>query len=59
MRHQKVGTALIEKIAQIAKIRNYGRIEWTVATRNTLAINFYKKQGAEILDNLRLCRVVV
>lgn len=59
MRHQGVGTALLEEIATIAKIRNYGRIEWTVATRNTSAINFYKKQGAEILDNLRLCRVVV
>ncbi len=59
MRDRGVGTALLRKLAEIAQERGCGRLEWTVATRNDAAIAFYQKHGAQILDNVRLCRVAL
>lgn len=56
-RRQGIGTALLQHVAQIAQTRNCGRMEWTVATHNPLAIQFYKQQGAQIREEVRLCRV--
>ncbi|MDX2242587.1 MAG: GNAT family N-acetyltransferase [Leptolyngbyaceae cyanobacterium bins.302] len=56
-RRQGIGTALLQYIAQIAKRRNCGRIEWTVATRNDSGVQFYQQQGAQIRETVRLCRM--
>lgn len=52
-----VGTALLKSLAQIAKSTNCGRIEWTVNTGNAPGISFYQKQGARLLENIRVCRI--
>ena len=57
MRGKGVGTALLTHLAEIAKGKNCGRIEWTVAANNARGIAFYKKQGAQIRESLKLCRV--
>uniref|UniRef100_B8HL92 GCN5-related N-acetyltransferase n=1 Tax=Cyanothece sp. (strain PCC 7425 / ATCC 29141) TaxID=395961 RepID=B8HL92_CYAP4 len=57
MRGQGIGKALINYVAQQAKQRNCGRLEWTVATSNDRAIEFYKSQGAQIQEAVRLCRL--
>lgn len=57
-RGKGIGKALLEKIISIAKERNYGRVEWSVLDWNESAIDFYKKMGAEILDEWKICRVI-
>ena len=52
-----VGTALLKHLAQIAQSTNCGRIEWTVNTGNAPGIAFYEKQGARILEKIRVCRI--
>jgi hypothetical protein len=32
-------------------------MEWTVNTANAPGIAFYEKQGARILENIRVCRI--
>jgi ribosomal protein S18 acetylase RimI-like enzyme len=51
------GRALLQHLAQLAVERGYGRFEWTVLEWNELAIGFYRRQGAEILPEWRICRV--
>ncbi|MEG5037382.1 MULTISPECIES: GNAT family N-acetyltransferase [unclassified Microcoleus] len=57
MRGMGVGTSLLKYLAQIAESTNCGRIEWTVNTGNAPGIAFYQKQGARILENIRVCRI--
>lgn len=57
MRGMGVGTALLKHLAQIAESTNCGRIEWTVNAGNAPGITFYQKQGARILENIRVCRI--
>jgi len=57
MRGMGVGTALLKYLAQIAESTNCGRMEWTVNTANAPGIAFYQKQGARILENIRVCRI--
>ncbi len=57
MRHQGIGTALINYLANLGRIKNCGRIEWTVAVHNSPAVDFYQQQGAKILSDIRLCRL--
>ncbi|MEG4071326.1 GNAT family N-acetyltransferase [Microcoleus sp. Pol14C2] len=57
MRGMGVGTALLKYLAQIAESTNCGRMEWTVNTGNAPGIAFYEKQGARILENIRVCRI--
>lgn len=52
-----IGKALLSKIAQIAQSRNCGRLEWSVLDWNEPAISFYRRMGADILDEWRICRV--
>ncbi|MBW4604601.1 MAG: GNAT family N-acetyltransferase [Calothrix sp. FI2-JRJ7] len=56
-RRQGIGKSLISKLAQIALERNYGRLEWSVLDWNEPAIQFYRRIGAEILGEWRICRV--
>jgi GNAT superfamily N-acetyltransferase len=57
-RAQGIGTALFRSVAQLAVERNYGRLEWTVLDWNESAIAFYRKMGAEILPDWKICRVM-
>ena len=60
MRRNGIGTALFERLFQIARQRDYGRIEWTVLDWNTPAIGFYtKKLKARLLKEWRVCRVTL
>ena len=56
-RRQGVGTALLKHLAEIGKTRGCGRIEWTVATHNNAGIQFYRQQGAQIREEVRVCRL--
>ena len=58
-RHQGIGTALLSHIIQLAKSRDYGRVEWSVLDWNQPAIDLYQKMGADILPDWRICRVVL
>ena len=56
-RRRGIGKALLVRLAQIAVERGYGRMEWSVLDWNELAIGFYKRLGATVLDDWRICRV--
>ena len=56
-RQQGIGKALIAHVAQVALDRRCSRFEWSVLDWNERAIGFYKKMGAEVLPDWRICRV--
>jgi len=56
-RGQGIGKALLTKLAQIAVDRDCGRLEWSVLDWNEPAQAFYRRMGASILDDWRICRV--
>ena len=56
-RRRGIGRALLVRLAAIASERGYGRMEWTVLDWNQLAIGFYKKLGAAVLEDWRICRL--
>lgn len=49
-RREGVGQAIFKKLAEIAKERGYGRIEWICLKENQPGMNFYQKQRANMLD---------
>ena len=51
------GRALLKHLAKLAMERGCGRFEWTVLDWNTPAIEFYRRQGADVLPDWRICRV--
>ena len=51
------GRALLRHLATLALERGCGRFEWTVLDWNESAIEFYRRQGAEVLPQWRICRV--
>jgi ribosomal protein S18 acetylase RimI-like enzyme len=53
------GSQLFDGIVSIAKKRGAKRIDWIVLTWNEPAINFYKKQNAEIHSQWHQCRLMV
>lgn len=57
MRGRGVGSALLKRLAEIARSTNCGRIEWTVNVGNAPGIAFYEQQGARILERIRVCRI--
>ena len=56
-RGRGLGRALLERIARLAVERDCGRFEWAVLDWNENAIGFYKKLGAEVKEDWRICRV--
>lgn len=56
-RRRGIGLAILKHLAGIARERDYGRMEWSVLDWNQLAIDFYKKIGAVVMDEWRICRV--
>lgn len=48
VRGHKIGSKLLQKIFDIAKIENCKRVRWQVLDWNESAIMFYKKMGSEL-----------
>jgi GNAT superfamily N-acetyltransferase len=51
------GRALLERLAQIARERGCGRMEWAVLDWNDPAIQFYRKLGAEPMNEWTVFRL--
>jgi GNAT superfamily N-acetyltransferase len=49
-RRRGIGRKLIEAVAQVGVERNCGRFEWTALNWNEHALDFYRKLGAQKLD---------
>ncbi len=56
-RGQGLGRLLLTQIARLAVARGCGRFEWSVLDWNENAIGFYKKLGARVMEDWRICRV--
>lgn len=56
-RSKGIGQKMLAYLAQLAKHRNCGRLEWWVLDWNTPAINFYKRIGAKAMDEWTVYRV--
>ncbi|NEP12279.1 MAG: GNAT family N-acetyltransferase [Symploca sp. SIO2C1] len=56
-RGQGIGKVLITAVAELAVERDCGRLEWSVLDWNEPAIAFYRRLGASILPDWRICRV--
>ena len=52
-----VGRALLGHLAQLAVDRGWGRMEWAVLDWNESAIGFYRRLGATLLEDWRICRL--
>jgi GNAT superfamily N-acetyltransferase len=52
-----IGKALLIRLAKIAVEEGCGRFEWQVLDGNAPAIEFYKSQGASVLDEWLTMRV--
>jgi GNAT superfamily N-acetyltransferase len=54
------GTALMTRLIEIAKERNYGRVKWAVFDWSERAIKFYtEKIGAKLMSSWRICRLLL
>jgi GNAT superfamily N-acetyltransferase len=51
------GKALLARLAQIARDRNCGRVEWAVLDWNEPSIAFYKSLGARVMDEWHTFRL--
>lgn len=56
-RRKGIGKAVIKYLAKLAVERGCGRLEWSVLDWNEPAIAFYRRMGASILPDWRICRV--
>lgn len=52
-----LGKALLQHLGALAVERGCGRFEWSVLDWNENAIRFYKKMGATVMPDWRICRV--
>lgn len=52
-----IGTAMLQRLAQIAMERGCGRLDWLVLDNNADGAAFYKKQGARALTDRRVFRL--
>lgn len=53
------GKALLTALIEKAKIKNCGRVEWSVLDWNTPAIDFYKSMGAKAMDEWTVFRITL
>lgn len=58
-RGRGVGKALLLYLKALAITRGCGRMEWSVLDWNAPAIGFYKKLGALVMDDWRICRLTL
>lgn len=52
-----LGKALLETLAQRCVAEGLGRFEWSVLDWNQPSIDFYRSQGAELMEEWTVCRV--
>jgi GNAT superfamily N-acetyltransferase len=52
-----IGAALLRRLGALAVERGCGRFEWSVLDWNADAIAFYRRMGAAVLPDWRICRV--
>lgn len=58
-RGRGIGRALWQHGADEARRRGCGRYEWNVLDWNAPAIRFYERQGAVVMKEWKLCRLVL
>ena len=56
-RGKGLGRRLLERLIAIAREREYGRVEWSVLNWNVDAQGFYRKLGAEPMNDWTVWRV--
>jgi GNAT superfamily N-acetyltransferase len=56
-RGRGIGSALLRRLASIAKEQNCGRLEWSVLNWNQPSIDFYRRLGAVALDAWQIFRL--
>jgi GNAT superfamily N-acetyltransferase len=56
-RGRGVGRALLTHLARVAVARGCGRMEWSVLDWNEPAIAFYKRLGAQVMDEWTVFRL--
>ncbi len=56
-RGKGIGKALLAHLAQRCVKERWSRLEWAVLDWNTPSIEFYKAQGALLLEEWTICRV--
>jgi GNAT superfamily N-acetyltransferase len=56
-RRQGLGREMIEAVARIGAERNCGRFEWTALNWNKNALEFYRKLGAQMMEEWILVRM--
>lgn len=56
-RQRGIGRLLLTHLAQRAQAEDCGRLEWSVLDWNAPAIGFYRRMGADVLPDWRICRV--
>jgi GNAT superfamily N-acetyltransferase len=56
-RNKGFGKKLLLKVVEIAKEKNYGRVEWSVLDWNKSAIRFYEKLGAVAMKGWSVFRL--
>ena len=54
-RGQKIGSLLLDKLFEIARAENCKRVRWQVSDWNKPAIEFYKKLGAFVDEEIYNC----
>jgi GNAT superfamily N-acetyltransferase len=57
MRSKGIGRIMLSYLAELAKERNCGRLEWWVLDWNQKAVNFYKNLGAIAMDEWTVFRI--
>ena len=56
-RGKGIGKALLSALARRCVTEGWARLEWSVLDWNTPSIEFYKSQGAVLMDGWTICRV--
>ena len=56
-RSKGIGKALLQRLAQRCVEEGLGRYEWWVLDWNSPSIEFYKSQGATLMEEWTVCRV--
>ena len=57
LRGRGIGRVLLRELARLAVVRDCGRLEWSVLDWNVDAIGFYRKLGAEPMDEWTVFRL--
>lgn len=56
-RGEGIGEAVLKYLGRLAVERRYGRFEWSVLDWNENAIRFYRRMGATVMPDWRICRI--